>query len=254
MLRHLLFSLFAVVLLSTPAHAKRFRNAYVSFELPPNWTCNLDGTEWVCVNEFSPKAKEAIIILTAKEVGPADTIPAYLAHVQQIKTIPGPDKQPIKSKILHAKERQIAGHIWVDALHEGSEVASYYTRYLATVKDKIAILVTFSAHRSHYTKYSADFIKAIESLRVVATKDLLSDKPQVPSRTNQETIGAPIGSSVPVDLTPTQLPEESSSAMGGNAEKFLGLILLLAAIGFYFFMKRSKKTKSSSTKKPGPKK
>lgn len=254
MLRHLVLSFFAIILLSTPAHAKRFRNAYVSFELPPNWTCNLEGTEWVCVNEFSPKAKEAIIILTAKEAGPTDTIPAYLAHVQQIKMIPGPDKKPIKSKVIHAKERQIAGHIWIDGLHEGSEVASYYTRYLGTVKDKIAILVTFSAHRSHYTKYSADFIKAIESLRVVATKDLLSDKPQVPSRTNQETIGAPIGSAVPVDLTPEQVPPESSSGLGDDFEKWVGGIILLLAMGTYLYLKRNKKPKRDPRKGSGSKK
>jgi len=240
MLRHLSFLFLAALLLSSSAYAKRFRNAYVSFELPPNWTCNLEGTEWVCVNEFSAKAKEAIIILTAKEAGPTDSMPAYLAHVQQVKMIPGPDKKPIKSKVIHAKERQIAGHVWIDGLHEGSEVASYYTRYLATIKDKIAILVTFSAHRSHYTKYSADFIKAIESLRVVATKDLLSDKPQVPQRTNQETIGAPIGSAVPIDLTPEQVPEESSSPMGNKKDMWIGLIMLFAALGAYFYMKRNK--------------
>lgn len=241
MLRHLSLLVLAALLLSSAAHAKRFRNAYVSFELPPNWTCNLEGTEWVCVNEFSAKAKEAIIILTAKEAGPTDTLPAYLAHVQQVKMIPGPDKKPIKSKVIHAKERQIAGHIWIDGLHEGSEVASYYTRYLATVKDKIAILVTFSAHRSHYTKYSADFIKAIESLRVVATKDLLSDKPQVAPRTGQETIGAPIGSAVPIDLTPEQVPEESSSPLGNKADMWIGLIMLFGALAAYFYMKRNKK-------------
>ena len=68
--------LLAAVFICGTANAKRFRNAYVSFELPPNWNCKLEGSEWVCENDFSAKTKEAIIILTAKEVGPTDTLPA----------------------------------------------------------------------------------------------------------------------------------------------------------------------------------
>src|SRR6185312_5686077 len=163
--------LFTLMVCGT-AHAKRFRNAYVSFELPPNWNCKLEGSEWVCENEFSNKTKEAIIILTAKE-------------------------------------RMISNQMWIDGMHLGSEVGPYFTRYLATIKDKIAILVTFSAHKEQYTKYSADFIKAIESLRVVATKDSLGDRgggvgfgPGV-----GETIGAPIGQSMS-PYTSDTLPEE----------------------------------------------
>ena len=58
---------------SFPAGAKLFKSSYVSFELPPNWSCKQEGFENVCVNSFSKKAKEAIIILTAKKRGPVDT-------------------------------------------------------------------------------------------------------------------------------------------------------------------------------------
>src|SRR5690606_2019872 len=131
------------------------------------------GTEWVCVSQFSQKSKEAIIILTAKEVGPTDTFQAYTAHLKTARTLPGPRGNPAQSKVYQVTQRQISGHPWVDGMHMGSEVTSYYTRYLATIKDRIAILVTFSAHKAHYTKYSNDFLKAIQSLRVVTSKDLL---------------------------------------------------------------------------------
>ena len=50
--------------LALPAQAELFRNAYVSFELPPNWACKLEKTEWVCTSKYAKNVKEAIIVLT----------------------------------------------------------------------------------------------------------------------------------------------------------------------------------------------
>jgi hypothetical protein len=215
----------------------------VSFELPPNWNCNLEGTEWVCVNQFEQQSKEAIIILTAKEVGPTDTIAAYQAHLEASRSVVGPDGKPSISKVISVKQRQISGHLWVDGMHLGSEVGSYYTRYLATIKERIAILVTFSAHKLHYTKYSSDFLKAVESLRVIAGKDFLDDKPLMAKGNGQGMTGSPIGNSIPVDLTSDQTPSEDSTFLGANGSKVFGGLLLLAAAIIYFFFKSSKRRK-----------
>jgi hypothetical protein len=226
---------------ATAAHAKLFSNAYVSFELPPNWNCNLEGTEWVCVNQFEQHSKEAIIILTAKEVGPTDTIAAYQAHLEAPRNVIGPDGKPTMSKIISVKQRQIAGHLWVDGMHLGSEVGPYYTRYLATIKERIAILVTFSAHKLHYTKYSSDFLKAVESLRVIAGKDFLDDKPVMAKGGGAGGVGSPIGNAIPVDLTSDQAPAEDSTFLGNNGSKIFGALLLLSAAIIYFFFKSSNK-------------
>lgn len=244
-------ALLAALLIANSAHAKRFRNAYISFELPPNWNCKLEGSEWVCENDFSAKTKEAIIILSAKEVGPTDTLPAYLAHLQTPRTLQGRGGVVSKSKIVHVKERMISNQMWIDGMHEGSEVGPYFTRYLATIKDRIAILVTFSAHKQHYTKYSGDFIKAVESLRVVATKDTLGDRGGSGGGRAGETIGAPIGQNIP-SFDSEGLPGESS----GKGNKYFNLLilaLLAGAIGFYFFG-RSKKKPVPRAAPPPPKK
>ncbi|MCB0411932.1 MAG: hypothetical protein KDD22_05360 [Bdellovibrionales bacterium] len=203
--------------------------------MPPNWNCTLEGTEWVCVSQFSQKSKEAIIILTAKEVGPTDTFQAYLAHLKTPRTLPGP-KGATQSKVYQVTQRQISGHPWIDGMHLGSEVSSYYTRYLATIKDRIAILVTFSAHKAHYTKYSNDFLKAIQSLRIVTSKDLLRNRDSVGIRSSSETLGAPIGDAMPVDIVSEEFPAEDSS-MGGDASTWIGLLIIIAALGFYFYQK-----------------
>lgn len=240
--------LVALALSSSLAHAKRFRNAYVSFELPPNWNCKLEGSEWVCENDFSAKTKEAIIILTAKEVGPTDTLPAYLAHLQTPRTLSGRGGAPSKSQIIHVKERLISNQMWIDGMHLGSEVGPYFTRYLATIKERISILITFSAHKQHYTKYSGDFIRAVESLRVVATKDTLSGRQGSDRTQTVETIGPPTGGVIPT-YESDGAPLEGSGS-GSKTTNILALALIIAALGGYFYL-RSKKKSPSKQKSSG---
>lgn len=231
--------LILILLVCGTAHAKRFRNAYLSFELPPNWNCKLEGSEWVCENEFSGKTKEAIIILTAKEVGPTDTLAAYLQNLQTPRNLPGRAGQTVKSQVIHVKERMIANQMWVDGMHLGSEVGPYFTRYLATIKERIAILVTFSAHKEHFTKYSGDFMKAVDSMRVVATKDSFGNRDGGPggaggpNGTGGETTGPPSASGPDIEM-----PHEGGNRRGIASGLFTWLILavLLGAIGFYFYV------------------
>ncbi len=236
----LLLTSLALILLTFQAQAKVFRNAYIAFEMPETWKCNLEQTEWVCRSEMSKESKEAIIILTAKEVGPTDSFPLYENHLN------GPISLNLKgggtalSKVVYkSKNVQINDQPWLDGLHLGSEVPNYFTRYLATIKDKIAILITFSAHKQYYTKYSQDFFKAVMSLRVIAAKNILSRPDLGPIRPGSETLGAPIGSAMPSDMLG---PEEGAKANGGGGKGlFLGLALLLAAVGIFLFMRAKKK-------------
>jgi len=242
------------------ANAKLFRNAYVSFELPPNWNCKLEGSEWVCENDFAGKTKEAIIILTAKEVGPTDTLAAYLAHLQTPRTITGRGGVPTKSQVIHVKERMIGNQMWIDGMHLGSEVGPYFTRYLATIKDKISILITFSAHKEHFTKYSGDFIKAVESLRVVASKDSLGDHSGGVNGSGQsanEHMGGPI----PLNGNPygsegvEQYPIEGANGKSKWANLLIVALLLGGVGGVYYMMTQKKpKKKSSAAPPPPPKK
>lgn len=229
------------------AEAKRFRNAYVSFELPPNWNCQLEGTDWVCVNQFQQKAKEAIIILTAKEVGPTDSLPAYRAHLQTPRSIPVKNGPPQMSKVIHVKDRQIANHPWVDGMQLGSEVGPYYTRYLATIKDKVAILITFSAHKEHFTKYSGDFLAAIDSLRVVTEKDGFGgagangSASATASGQGHESIGAPAGQTISLMDTEQLPPEDSTAGKADKTTEWFAALLIAMAVAVYLWIKKRKK-------------
>lgn len=237
-----LFASLAIILLSFSTHAKVFRNAYISFEMPETWKCNLEQTEWVCRSEQTKESKEAIIILTAKEVGPTDSFPLYETHLNSPITVNSKAAGTTVSKVVYkSKNVQINDQTWIDSLHLGSEVPNYFTRYLATIKDKIAILVTFSAHKQFYTKYSQDFFKAVMSLRVIASKNLLAKPDLGPIRPGSETLGAPIGSAMPADM----LQGEEEGGSKNDKTTMLAGAIVLAALGAYIFLKsRKKKTKS----------
>lgn len=240
----LMFAALLVAFSPASAVAKTFRNAYVSFELTDRWDCTLEQTEWVCRAGGISDNREAIIILTAKEVGPSDTVAAYEAHLKTPRTIFSRTGQPIQSQILKVEQRNINQHPWVDGMHQGSEIPNYYTRYLATTKDRIAVLVTFSAHKSHYSKYSSDFYRAIESLRVIATKSLMGQG------------GAGGGVGVPgSDMLGSgnmggglgnlgeELPEEGTGTRGNDTttKAVMALAFLLLLGGLYLVFGRKKK-------------
>lgn len=228
-----------ITLISLSAEAKIFRNAYIAFELPDTWKCNLEHTEWVCRSESDKESKEAIIILTAKEAGPTDSFDSYSQHLALPQTS-GPNKTVISKVVYPPKQNKINDQIWVDGLHVSSEVNNYYTRYLATIKDQIAILVTFSAHKNFYTKYSPDFIKAVQSLRVIATKNLLAKPESGPLRPGGETLGAPIGAAMPSDLAAIDAPNgdlEKSKSGAKTKMLFMSVAFILIVVAGYIFVK-----------------
>jgi len=226
-----------ICIFALPASAKLFQNSYVSFELPPNWDCKLDGTEYVCINSYAKQAKEAIIILTAKEVGPTDSYSAYAQHLKTPRTPSDRAGKMVPSKVLNSSERQIDGHKWMDGMHMGREIASYYPRYLATIKERLAILVTFSAHKDHYTKYSNDFLKAVSSLRVIATRTLLEPRPAL---AQGPSVGEQVGSGIPTLIdTPATLPPEPKD--NDFTMKLIALAVLVGAVGIFLWRKSQKR-------------
>lgn len=242
----LLQSLFiASVILAAPSlQAKTFRNAYVSFEIGEKWNCKPEQTEWVC-RTTDPGLAEAIIILTAKEVGPQDSLAAYEAHLKTQRTIVTRTGQTVQSTIYRVEQRKIANHPWVDGMHFSSEVWNYYTRYLATIKERIAVLVTFSAHKLHYTKYSADFFRAIESLRVTASRSLMN--PQG-SQAHLPGAGGMYGGTIDTGLLSDMgmgMEDglgDSGGFFGDSNSGLLAIALIVGGAGAYLYLKRRRKS------------
>lgn len=241
-------SLFAAVgtltlsaMLPLSAQAKTFSNSYISFELPDQWNCVLEQTEWVCRPNAADQAQQAIIVLTAKEVGPSDSLPLYETHLKAPRQIQSRTGQPITSEIINVYTNKLNDHPWIDGFHKYSEVPNYLTRYLATTKEKIAVLITFSAHTLYYSKFAPDFLRAISSLRVIAPKTL----PGAGGAGADGMMGVNTGAGF--DFGGDIPPEEEGGAGGGGGllnektKSILAIALVLAAIGIYLMVKKGKK-------------
>jgi hypothetical protein len=166
--RNLLWSalLGMVTLSASSAFAAKFANQFTEFQLPPGWNCTLEGAEWVCQNSDPAKKKEAIIVLAAKLKGDQDSLDQYLAFLKSTKSFTSVAGKPMKSEPKYAKTLNLNGHPWVDALHLESEIPGFFTRYLATVKDDIGVLVTYSVSKAKFQDYRQDFENMVNTLQV----------------------------------------------------------------------------------------
>lgn len=228
-----------VFLLAPFANAAKFANQFTEFELPPQWQCNLEGAEWVCQSTNEAKKRDAIIVLAAKLKGDQDSLDQYLTYLKAAKTYTSVQGKPVKSEPKYAKTVNLNGHAWVDALHLESEIPGFYTRYLATVKQDIGVLVTYSINKAKYQDYLNDFDNMVKTLKVFRKQGAalnagpaggnIFQQTQIPQTVSDGTVfpGANIGGA---DQAP-KAPQK-----GGGA-----LILLAvggAAIAFFIWKKR----------------
>lgn len=181
-----IIALFGLLLSLQSASAKEFKNSYISFQVPDNWTCQQEGVAWTCTPTGPVDSKEAVIVLAAKVAGPEDNLVNFLTYLNAPKKIVTKVGTPMPSQVMYARERILAQTKWIQAQHLGSEIQEFYTLYLATVKEQLAILVSFSAEKNRYAKYNPIFDTAIKSLKIVASQQLLFPKARMGSN---ETIG-----------------------------------------------------------------
>lgn len=238
------FLLVTSFLVFSQAHAKRFTSQYCEFELPADWECALEGSEWVCQSTNKDRMKEAIIIMAAKIRGADDSLDKYQDHLKKQKTfkLPGGGTQVSEKK--WAKLTTINSHRWIDALHFASEVPGFYTRYLATVKEDIGVVITFSMGKDHYQAYQGVFDKMIASLRVFRQKESVGDFKL--KRKKEDLLSKTV---VIPDLTEKADISTQQKRKGGVGSSSAGnnLILILLIIGgaaaFIYFKKKKGRMK-----------
>jgi hypothetical protein len=151
---------------SRTAHAAKFANQFVEFELPPQWQCNLEGAEWVCQSMDANKKRDAIIVLAAKLKGDQDSLDQYTKYLTAPKIYTSVQGKSVKSDPKYTKKLSVNNQDWIDSLHLESEIPGFYTRYLATVKEDIAVLVTYSINKDKYQQYLPQFDAMVNTLKV----------------------------------------------------------------------------------------
>lgn len=146
----------------------------------------------ICVAN-TPEHKENILITFGSKIpGPKDNLKDYKTHLKKAQTNRTPAGKEFKSHISFLKESKIDNTNWVDALHKSGELEQYFTRYLATVHNGVAVVFAVTIVEDKYKKYSLWLKKLVASLKVlaVAPKDKTNqlqkeESPKLPS--NDET-------------------------------------------------------------------
>ena len=243
-MKGLLFALSLAV--SWTAQGKKFSSQFCEFDLPDGWECDLEGSEWVCQSGNKDRRKEAIVILAAKERGEEDSLDAYQAYLKQKKVYKLPGGKNIVSEMRYANTTEINDHTWIDAMHLQSEIPGYYTRYLATVKERLGVGVTFTVSKGHYNAYKEVFDRMVGSLKVFAPA-------QYTDRKNFKLgPGGPAGdvAFVPDDQGMPDLAvgqKRRPSSQGSMGTNMLVLLALAAGAGVFIVMRkrRAKKGKGA---------
>lgn len=234
-------SFLAIALGAQPGYASKFANQFIEFELPPQWTCNLEGAEWVCQNTDASKKKDAIIVLAAKIAGPQDSMDQYLTYLKSAKSYTSIQGKPVKSDPKYAKTQGINGQTWVDALHLESEIPGFYTRYLATIKEDIGVLVTYSINKSKYQSYLEDFDNMVRTLKVFRKPGGMNAAPAggnlfgqaaIPPNTVDNNV---VFGNIPQGGADQQAPKPKQA---DNSLLLIGL--LVAVVGFVVWKRRQK--------------
>lgn len=240
--------LLTFILLNSVAWAKPFASGFCEFELPPGWSCSIEGTDYVCQSETPDRKKEAIIILAAKIRGEQDSLDEYMAFLKKSKeySLPGGKKQISEPKFT--KMTDINNHRWVDSLHLASEVPGFYTRYMATVKEDLGLAVTFSVTKDLYNQYQPVIDKMMSTIRVIRQKkqDLSNLRGNGTDANFNDATFAPSGA-----MGDLQVNKTKKRGDGDSSGDQLGLILLIvgAVVVFIVIKKRGKKGGTKPKKK-----
>ena len=135
----------------------------VDLHLGRDWRCSAEGADTICRPVGSLDELKKVIIWSAKEKGPNDSLENYRQHLSEIKKWKSKflnvTSVPISSRIVN-----LNGRDWVDAVQFNSEVRNYTTRYLATVTENRAILVTLSARKESFKDFERELQPNIDGL------------------------------------------------------------------------------------------
>jgi hypothetical protein len=225
-------------------NALALETAYVSFDHPEGWRCELSQGVWICQNTQEPDRRESVVLSIATMATEWDTLDNYLKYLSEPRTLKEESGKTIRSKVTYARKRNINGVQWVDSLQHNSELPGFWSRYVATVQNKLAILITYIVSDEHYSKMAPQFERMVSSLKPRSDFDLNVASKQGDGPIPGSTKLGPLTKSILADRLNTQrktaeqaeeLPEEQ-----GSLALALGVLLMGAGAVFWVLHRRKK--------------
>jgi hypothetical protein len=162
--------------LSFAIQAKQISTPFLNFQISNRWDCEFqDPLAYVCRLQQNQPAQDALIIVSAKEAGPEDNFSSFQKYLGMPKPLQAKGATPSISKVQYVRILDIHKQKWTEGLHLNSEIEGYSTRYLATVKGKLSVLVTLSAAQNHWKFFEQDFKMAVQTLQLTDNPIIFSD-------------------------------------------------------------------------------
>lgn len=176
--------------------------AYASFEHPDGWRCELSQGVWICQSAKEPERRESVVLSIATMRTEWDSLENYLNYLKRPRTIEDEAGNKLTSKVTYARKRVINGVTWIDSLQYNSEMPGFWARYVATVRDKLAILITYIVSDEYYSKLAPRFERMVNSLKPNEDFDLSVRSEQ---GTSAEPINSKLGPQDRLDLLKNRL-------------------------------------------------
>lgn len=236
--------LLSVFLISNVGQAKTFSTEYLSFNLSDDWSCARNGANWVCEPNNALSKRLSIITVSAKHAGPTDTLDSFQSFLGKPRSHQMGSKTPVLSQVMNNARRQLANWQWVQSMHLSSEIKDFYTLYLATVKNDIAIMITITAEKKQWEKFNPVFDKLISSLQLKnfqsPNKMAANSKgTAVGNAAGPGTTGASVNAANALNGTNGALSEDTPPAKSLPKVYIfgLGLAVLILGAAAYIFLK-----------------
>lgn len=247
--------------MAVPAFA--LTTAYVSFDHPDGWRCELSQGVWICQSAVDPDRKESVILSIATMATEWDSIENYEDYLKQPRTIQDEEGKTITSKVTYVRKRNINGVWWIDSLQQNSELPGFWARYLATVhttnNSRLAILITYIVSEERYQSLAPQFERMVASLKPNSEFDLnIASKQGIGALPGAEKLG-PLEKNILKDrlALPSKKKDEPKAATqdagdqsgdeSSNALTTLAPVGGVAAIA-YILLRRRRKAKEKAKK------
>jgi hypothetical protein len=234
-----LTALLTLALSSHSSWSKTFKTQFIKFELPPNWDCKQEEIDWVCQPDNLAERSEAMIVVVTKAVNEVDdNFPKYEEVLKTPRAMRDLLGNAYQSQVKYVRPRQIKGQQWVDALQLGSEIPGFYTRYVASIKDKVAGLITYSVAESVYPKYAPILDQMIDSVEIFFDPKAFAEAMNAGPTSLLGSRGAGLRGRFAPKIDGAHLPNAKKEGSGVDPQKIVGLLLILGVAGYFIYKKR----------------
>lgn len=235
----------ALIFVAWALPALALKTAYVSFDHPDGWRCELSQGVWICQSTLEGERRESVVLSIATMATEWDSVDNYLEYLKKPRTITDDQGKPVESKVTYARKRDINGVVWVDSLQVNSELPGFWSRYVATVHNKLAILITYVVSQEQYQRLAPQFERMVASLRPNAEFDLNIASKQGETPLPGSTKLGPLQANILKDRLKPAAAKTEPVEETEESSPLLSVVLLVAVIASaYWYLRRRRKKKA----------